>query len=124
MQIHPSISEKSRTSISPDGKSSKPVIDIREVDTMIDVKNGQTAVIAGLIVDKVTETKRSVPFLGDIPWLGALFRFTSQEKRKTELVMFITPYVLSDRSIAEIRKQHEERLNRAGRKFEPTPLPH
>lgn len=124
MQIHPSISEKSRTSVSPDGKSSKPVIDIREVDTMIDVKNGQTAVIAGLIVDKITETKRSVPFLGDIPWLGALFRYTSQEKRKTELVMFITPYMLTDKSIAEIRKEHEERLNKAGRTFEPTPLPH
>lgn len=124
MQIHPSISEKSRTSVSPDGKSTRPVIDVREVDTMIEVRNGQTAVIAGLIVDKITETRRSVPWLGDIPWLGALFRYTSQEKRKTELVMLITPYVLTDKTIADLRKEHLERLEKAGRKFVPTPLPH
>lgn len=124
MQIHPSISEKSKTSTSPDGTSSKPIIDIREVDTMIDVRNGETVVIAGLIVDKIVETRRSVPFLGDIPWLGALFRYTFQEKKKTELVILITPYVLTEKSIAEIRKKHEERLKKAGREFSPMPLPH
>ncbi len=124
MQIHPSISEKSRTSVSPDGRSTRPVIDVREVDTMIEVRNGETAVIAGLIVDKIIETRRSVPFLGDIPWLGALFRYTSQEKKKTELVMLITPYVLTDKTVAELRKEHLERLEKAGRKFVPTPLPH
>jgi type II secretory pathway component GspD/PulD (secretin) len=124
MQIHPSISEKSRTSISPDGESTKPIIDIREVDTMIDVRNGQTVVIAGLIVDKTIETRRSVPWLGDIPLLGWLFRYTSQETRKTELVMLITPYVLTDKTAAEIRKVHEQRIRNAGREFVPTPLPH
>jgi len=123
MQIHPSISEKSSTSISPDGTSSKPIIDIREVDTMIDVRNGETVVIAGLIVDKILETRRSVPFLGDIPYLGVLFRYTTQEKKKTELVILITPYLLTEKSIAEIRKEHEERLKKAGRDFSVTPLP-
>lgn len=124
MQIHPSISEKSRTSVSPDGKSTRPVIDVREVDTMIEVRNGQTAVIAGLIVDKIVETRRSVPFLGDIPWLGALFRYTFQETKKTELVILITPYVLTDTTIADLRRKHLERLDKAGRPFLPTPLPH
>jgi len=121
MQIHPSISEKTRTSLSPDGKSSKPIIDIREVDTMIDVKNNQTVVIAGLIVDKIIETKKSVPFLGDIPFLGNLFSYISQEKKKTELVILITPYILNDKSIADIRTEHEERLKNAAKKFIPTP---
>lgn len=124
MQIHPSISEKARTSLSPDGKSSKPVIDIREVDTMIDIKNGQTAVIAGLIVDKIVQTRKSVPLLGDLPLLGTLFSYLSQEKKKAELVMLITPYILTDKTIGDIRKEHEERLRKAGRKLEPTPLPH
>ncbi len=123
MQIHPSISEKSSTSTSPDGTSSKPIIDIREVDTMIEVRNGETVVIAGLIVDKILETKRSVPFLGDIPYLGALFRYTSQEKKKTELVILITPYLLTEKSIADIRREHEERLKKVGRPFLPTPTP-
>ena len=121
MQIHPSISEKTRTSISPDGKSSKPIIDIREVDTMIDVKNNQTVVIAGLIVDKIIETKKSVPFLGDIPFIGNLFSYISQDKKKTELVILITPYILNDKSIADIRVEHEERLKNAAKKFIPTP---
>jgi MSHA biogenesis protein MshL len=123
MQIHPSISEKSKTSTSPDGTSSKPIIDIREVDTMIEVRNGETVVIAGLIVDKIVETRRSVPFLGDIPFLGALFRYVTQEKKKTELVILITPYLLTEKSVAEIRKEHEERLKKAGREFSATPLP-
>ena len=121
MQIHPSISELSSTSISPDGKSSAPIIDIREVDTMVEAKNEQTVVIAGLIVDKILETKRGVPLLGDIPYLGWLFSFISHSKQKTELVILITPYVLNDKSIADIRQRHEDRLSKAGRTFFPTP---
>jgi MSHA biogenesis protein MshL len=123
MQIHPSVSEVIGQSTSLDGKNSKPVIDIREVDTMIDVKNGQTVVIAGLISDKINETRRSVPWLGDIPYIGALFRFTFQEKKKTELVMLLTPYILTDKTIEEVRKEHEERLKKAGRSFTPIPMP-
>jgi MSHA biogenesis protein MshL len=122
MQIHPSISDKLRDSISPDGKSTKPVINVREADTMIKVKNGQTIVIAGLITDKLTESVRKVPIIGDIPLLGMLFRQTIQKKTKAELVILLTPYVLNDRSIEDIRKEHEERLKKAGRTFQQVPL--
>ena len=121
MQIHPSVSEKIRDSISPDGKSTKPIIDVREVDTMIKVRNGQTIVIAGLITDKINDSTKRVPFLGDIPVLGSLFRQTVQEKRKSELVILMTPFVLTDKSIEDIRREHEERLKKAGRTFEPVP---
>jgi MSHA biogenesis protein MshL len=121
MQIHPSISEKTKESKSPDGKSSRPIIDVREVDTMIKVRNGQTIVIAGLITDKVNETITRVPFLGDLPLLGNLFKQTVQEKRKSELVLLMTPYVLSDLTIEEIRKEHEKRLGSIGRSFELVP---
>jgi MSHA biogenesis protein MshL len=121
MQIHPSISEKLGDSISPDGKSSKPVINVREVDAMIKVKNGQTIVIAGLITDKIIDNTRRVPFLGDIPVLGKLFTQVSQDKTKAELVILLTPYILNDQSIEDIRKEHEERLEMTGRAFEPVP---
>jgi MSHA biogenesis protein MshL len=121
MQIHPSVSEKVEDSLSPDGKSSKPVIDVREVDTIIKVKNGQTIVIAGLITDKIIEQTRMVPFLADIPVLGNLFKQTIQDKRKSELVIFLTPFILNDQSVEDIRREHEERLKRAGRTFEPIP---
>jgi MSHA biogenesis protein MshL len=122
MQIHPSISEKIRDSISPDGKSSKPVIDVREVDAMIKVRNGQTIVIAGLITDKINDNTKRVPLLGDIPYVGTLFRQTVQERTKNELVILMTPYILNDRSIEDIRKEHEERLRKAGRPFEEVPV--
>lgn len=121
MQIHPSISEKKGTSFSKDESNSKPIIDTREVDTMIKTRNGQTIVIAGLITDKITDTTRRVPLLGDLPVIGAAFKQVVQEKKKSELVILLTPYILTDQSIEEIRKEHEERFRKAGRTFEATP---
>jgi MSHA type pilus biogenesis protein MshL len=111
MQVHPSITEKKpEDSKSPDGFSSKPVITVREVDTMVDVKTGQTVVIGGLISDKVNKVKRGVPLLGDIPYLGWLFSHYTQQHKKTELVIFITPYLLNDETIDMIRREHEGRV--------------
>lgn len=121
MQIHPSISETVRDSVSPDGKSIKPIINTREVDTVIKTKNGQTIVIAGLITDKINDSARKVPLLGDIPLVGHLFTQTVQDKEKSELVILLTPYVLSDQSIEDIRMEHEERLRKAGRIFQSVP---
>jgi type II secretory pathway component GspD/PulD (secretin) len=61
---------------------------------MIDVKDGQTIVIAGLIVDKIIDEKRCAPIVGDLPLIGT-FSFQTQQKKKTELVILITPHVLA-----------------------------
>jgi len=121
MQIHPSISEESSVSVSPDGHSNMPVIDVREVDTMVAVPSGKTIVIAGLIIDKITESKRGVPVLGDIPVVGTIFNNISQVKSKVELVIFLTPYIMNEKSIEEIRKEHEQRLSNTIKKFEAVP---
>jgi MSHA biogenesis protein MshL len=121
MQIHPSISEESSVSVSPDGHSNMPVIDIREVDTMVAVPSGKTIVIAGLIIDKITETKRSVPLLGDLPYVGTIFSNMSQVKSKVELVILLTPYVMNEKSIEEIRKEHEKQFSNTIKKFEEVP---
>ncbi|MBI5848002.1 MAG: secretin N-terminal domain-containing protein [Nitrospirae bacterium] len=122
MQIHPSISEKLKDLTSPDGKNTKPLINTREADTMIKTRNGQTIVIAGLITDKINDTARRVPLLSDIPLFGAAFKQVVQEKNKSELVILLTPYILTDQSIADIRKEHEERFRKAGRPFESSPV--
>lgn len=114
MQVHPSVSEVKRYSTSPDGKSTKPVIDVREIDTMVDTKSGDTIVIAGLIADKLHETKISVPLMGDLPYVGPFFSYNQQSREKTELVIFLTPFYLNLASIEEIRKQHEKRLSDLG----------
>ncbi len=117
MQIHPSVSEIREISTSPDKTSTKPVIDVREIDTMVDAKAGETIVIAGLISDKLLETKRSVPLLGDIPYLGALFSYSKQTRNKTELVIMMTPYFLNAKTINEIRREHEKRMQNIGGDF-------
>lgn len=121
MQIHPSISEVTKTSLSPDRNSSKPIIDMREIDTMITVKNGQTIVIAGLIVDKIMESRRSLPVLGNIPVIGNLFSNTAQDKRKSELVILLTPFILDDRTVEDIAREHKNRLYRSESIFSNVP---
>ncbi len=110
MHVHPSISDIESISTAPDGLSNKPVINVREVDTIVDIKSGQTVVIAGLISDRSREVKRSVPLLGDIPYLGLAFSNFHQEHKKIELVIFLTPFVVEAGSAEKIKEQHEERL--------------
>jgi MSHA biogenesis protein MshL len=117
MQIHPSVSEIREISTSPDKTSTKPVVDVREIDTMVDAKAGETIVIAGLISDKLLEAKRGIPLLGDIPYLGALFSYNKQTRTKSELVIMMTPYFLNTKSIDEIRRDHEKRMQNIGGEF-------
>jgi MSHA biogenesis protein MshL len=119
MQIHPSVSEIREISKSPDKdqSSNKPVIVVREIDTMITSRAGETIVIAGLISDKLNETKSSVPLLGDIPYLGALFSYNQQVRTKTELVIMMTPYILNAKNVDEIRAEHEKRMLDMGGSF-------
>ncbi|MEW6721084.1 MAG: secretin N-terminal domain-containing protein [Thermodesulfobacteriota bacterium] len=93
LSIHPSITEKVGDARAPDGNTA-PILDIRETNTVVDVADGQTVFIGGLMQERTQETVTSVPFLGEIPFLGALFRSNAQLKRKTELVILITPRIV------------------------------
>ncbi len=68
----------------------------RSADTRVAVRDGQTIVIGGLIEDKTTDSVSKVPILGDIPIAGHLFKRTTKEKSKTELLIFLTPHVAKD----------------------------
>jgi MSHA biogenesis protein MshL len=99
LSIHPTITERVGTATAPD-KNTAPIIDVRETNTMVSVEDGQTVVIGGLMQERTQETVSSVPFLGDIPFIGALFRNVDQKKRKTELVILITPRIVPPASLA------------------------
>jgi Flp pilus assembly secretin CpaC len=58
------------------------------------MKENQTLIIAGLILDETNSHVNKVPYLGDIPWAGALFRNTYYHHEKTELVMTVTPQIV------------------------------
>lgn len=73
-----------------------PQLDKREINTAVLVDNGQTVVLGGVYeFDKSTDIKK-VPFLGDVPALGALFRNTKKSDQKAELLIFVTPRILND----------------------------
>jgi len=73
-----------------------PQLDKREINTAVLVDNGQTVVLGGVYeFDKSTDIKK-VPFLGDVPGLGALFRNTKKSDQKAELLIFVTPRILNE----------------------------
>jgi MSHA type pilus biogenesis protein MshL len=116
MCIHPSVSEVAGEAKSRLGDT-RPIIDVREIDTVISVHEGQMIVIGGLIKDKVEEKITSVPFLGEIPYLGAAFRHTAQNKQKTELVILLTPTLMIGKKIETLTQQQLESLDTAKKGF-------
>lgn len=72
-----------------------PRLSTEEAMTKVMIRDGDTLVIAGLIKDQVTETKKRVPILGDIPLLGEAFRKSETTKTKTELMIFLTPHIIT-----------------------------
>jgi general secretion pathway protein D len=81
---------------------------VRQTKTKITAANQQTIVISGLTRDKDIEVKSKVPILGDIPILGWLFRDTQKTKQKTNLTIFITPYIVRDSS--DLAKIYEKKV--------------
>lgn len=73
-----------------------PTIQQRRIKTTVAVDNGSTIALGGLIRDKVTDGKTKIPLLGDIPGIGELFRSTTKRNDRTELVVLITPRVISN----------------------------
>ena len=83
-------------------------INKRTAKTKLVVRDQQTVVIGGLMRDSVQTTQSKIPLLGDIPLLGALFRKTSSTKQKSNLLLFITPYII--RSQADLRSIYERKM--------------
>ena len=94
------------------GAITSPVKDISTALTTVSVGNEQTIVLGGLIQKTDDNITRKVPWLGDIPILGQVFRFDSHSMRRTELLIFLTPRIIKNNSVSEIIKQIEsERLH-------------
>lgn len=82
---------------------------VREIETVVIAGDRQTIVLGGLIEDNITEVKQKVPFLGDIPFIGALFRSSSFSVSKKNLLVFIRPTIIRGKaSINEVtNKQYQ-----------------
>jgi pilus assembly protein CpaC len=80
-----------------------PLITTRRASTVIQVKDGQSFMIGGLLKDNVTEIVRQFPVLGDIPILGALFRSSQFQKNESELVIIVSTHMVKPLKLAEQR---------------------
>jgi len=92
------------------GVGDSPIILVRKINTSIVASHGQTIVLGGLILENGTRDERKVPLLGDIPILGNLFKYTARKTDKTELLVLVTPTILTSTDDAvkvsdQIRKE-------------------
>ncbi len=81
------------------GSGAVPAINTNEVTTSALVNNGETIVLGGVFREESTTTETKTPVLGDIPYLGRMFKRTERSSRRTELLIFITPKIIADIAI-------------------------
>ncbi|MCS6771868.1 MAG: hypothetical protein NZ740_07565 [Kiritimatiellae bacterium] len=93
----------------PPGTSFAPTIAKREVSTTVTVPNGATVVISGLIREDRVQDVYKVPILGDIPLIGFFFRKKGERMERTNLLIFVTPHIVTDIRVA---KEMKERLQK------------
>jgi general secretion pathway protein D len=87
-----SVSPNERQALS--SEVSAPYINVRSADTVVVTPHSKTVVIGGLMSDSKTDANSRVPVLGDIPWLGNLFKSRQKSNAKTELLIFLTPHII------------------------------
>lgn len=102
MKIKPEVSSQSGTYSYFTGSTTQattvPIVSTTQAETSVTVKDGMTIVIGGLIRDERTATVNKIPIVGDIPVLGNLFKKTDKEVKKKELVIFLTPHIVTGES--------------------------
>jgi general secretion pathway protein D len=94
-QIDPTLSFPISANANGTGTINAPVIDMRSADTVAVTPDGLTVVIGGLMQTTKTETVTKIPFLGDVPLVGNLFRRTQKSDAKSELIIFLTPHIVA-----------------------------
>jgi len=124
LEITPHISQSGLVRLEIDSEFSKLIEDVtspstdtpttaqRQAQTVVSMNSGSTIVIGGLIRDDKTNIEKKIPLLGDLPLVGGLFRFQKERLQKTNLLMFITPYVVSSQDdmerITEVKRKEME----------------
>ena len=122
IHIHPVIStveDQTKTFTVSGQQQSLPLAlsKIRESDSIVRAKNGQLIVIGGLMENNATEERGSTPFLDKTPVIGALFKRTDQNSKKTELVILLRPTVVGDNTWTNSIKQASQGFKKVDRAF-------
>jgi pilus assembly protein CpaC len=100
LRVSPSVSDIATTAVIPAGIAGAeldiiaPSLTTRKLDTTVQLYDGQTLALAGLLQDSLRESVSKVPGLGDLPIIGALFRSTAYQQEKTDLLIAVTPHLV------------------------------
>lgn len=114
MTVAPEISAISAETVPISESVTAPTFVKRSAETRVMVQSGRTVVIGGLMEDQENREVRKVPLLGDIPLVGALFRRTIIEKSKTELLIFLTPHVVTGSTADSLVEMEKRAVGIAG----------
>jgi general secretion pathway protein D len=114
LDIYQEISAVAPTALVGGAEASDIITTKRSAKTSVVVKDGQRIVIGGLIQEKKSMNETKVPLLGDIPVLGYLFKFKSDKKERTNLIVFLTPIIVDDfDDLNRIRREREKVFSQA-----------
>ncbi len=91
LEVRPRVSEIDDTRSITLSQFTVPALKVREVDTGVELKAGQTLALAGLVQTRVEAQERGIPFLSDLPYVGAAFRKVEEEVNEIELLILVTP---------------------------------
>lgn len=94
LDVLPAITRLQAIVTSPDGRQTAPVTEVKQASTIVRLRDGETAIIGGLISEESGETTRAVPVLGQVPVMGRAFRSKATRRNRTELVIFLTPKIV------------------------------
>ncbi|MCW8830088.1 MAG: pilus (MSHA type) biogenesis protein MshL [Gammaproteobacteria bacterium] len=124
LHVRPTISRIVGRAVDPnpdlvDVENEVPIIQVREIESVLKVNNGDTAVIGGLMQDQINKQQSGVPILSSIPFIGALFSYQDDEYVKSELVIFIRPVVVHDASLDGDLREYRKYLMED---FDATPV--
>jgi pilus assembly protein CpaC len=89
MKLAPEVSDLTSFTTAGD-----PIFTTRKLDTVVELRDGQSFAVGGLLSSKTTKLQNQVPWLGQVPVIGTLFRNSSNQKEETELVVIVTPHVV------------------------------
>jgi len=91
LEVRPRISERDDAGGVQQNGFNVPALRVREVDTGVELKAGQTLALAGLVQTRIEAQERGIPYISDVPYLGALFRDTREVVNEVELLIMVTP---------------------------------
>ncbi len=127
MIVHPVVSDQTGSVLAQSTGgitlAEYPIIDIREMETQILVKDGETIVIGGLFKDADTKSVFSVPILGHIPLIGKLFQRTTVDTGKVELLVFLSASIVAEPGEATASKAREMARKHESQLAAPEPQP-